>query len=537
MAASLISCPWMTTFGNNGGRPRGMAAFVLAMIAIVLAHGWLVRAGVGDMCDDAMISARYARNMAMGDGLRYNLAAEGARPVEGYSNFLWTMGLAVGFKFQLHPRVTSALMGAVSSMVAVLVLGLWVRRRTGSSLAGVAAALALAVNRPFISWSIQGLETPLFALLGMAAVAMADPDRPRPWEHALAALACLCRPDGIVVAAAVIAVQLISPSRDIKRLLTSAGAFLVLPMAVYVGWKLHHFGAAVPNPYYAKTGLGLPGLAVGIRYALGFVASISALPMAVLFFIGLANFAPRFARAGRGRPLIAPAFLIAGYSAFAIWVGGDFMPGHRFFMHLLPVIIGAGVIGTHLLVIGAAPPSRLKRSWSVLVAVLAVGAFLLMSRPSMPGSVGEFEDNWRKDQADWYGRVSSWLARNAKTTDVIACGDVGYIGYVSGVDRILDTSGLVDPYLARRPGAASMDADPEYLVSARPDFIVVMVHIFPAGHVIGHTAMDRALLSDLNHLSGYALAAELPGWREVARSEDDGLVRESRIGFWVYKKQ
>jgi len=526
----------MKAFGNNGGRPRGMVAFVLATIVIVLVHGWLVRAEVHDMCDDAMISARYARRLAMGDGLRYNLAAEGARPVEGYSNFLWTLGLAAGFKFQLHPRITSALMGAASSMAAVLVLGLWVRRRTGSWLAGVAAALALAINRPFISWSVQGLETPLFALLAMAAVAGADPDRPRPWEYALAALACLCRPDGIVVPVAVIGAQLISPGRDIKRLLVNAGAFLVLPMAVYVGWKIHHFGAAVPNPYYAKTGLGLPGAAVGIGYALGFVASISALPLAALFFIGLANFAPRFARAGRGRPLIAPAFLIAGYAAFAIWVGGDFMPGHRFFMHVLPVIIGAGVIGTHLLVIGAAPPSRLKSSWSIVVALLAVGAFLLASRPPSPGSVGEFEENWRKDQADWYGRVSSWLARNASETDVIACGDVGYIGYVSGVDRILDTSGLVDPYLARRPGAASLDADPEYLIDARPDFIVVMVHYFQNGAVIGHSAMDRALLSDEKHLAGYALAAELPGWREVARSMDDGIVRESRVGFKIYRK-
>src|SRR5262245_34549479 len=39
--------------------------------------------------DDAYISFRYARNLAHGFGLRYNVTEN--PPVEGYSNFLWTL--------------------------------------------------------------------------------------------------------------------------------------------------------------------------------------------------------------------------------------------------------------------------------------------------------------------------------------------------------------------------------------------------------------------------------------------------------------
>ena len=38
--------------------------------------------------DDAFISFRYAANLARGDGLVFN---PGMPPVEGYTNFLWTV--------------------------------------------------------------------------------------------------------------------------------------------------------------------------------------------------------------------------------------------------------------------------------------------------------------------------------------------------------------------------------------------------------------------------------------------------------------
>ena len=67
------------------------------------------------LADDAFISFRFARNLALGHGLRYNLGAH--VPVEGYSNFLWVIICSV-FEFfhldvTLWPPLLSAACGTV----------------------------------------------------------------------------------------------------------------------------------------------------------------------------------------------------------------------------------------------------------------------------------------------------------------------------------------------------------------------------------------------------------------------------------------
>lgn len=55
--------------------------------------------------DDAFISFRYARNLVEGKGLVYNAGER----VEGFSNFLWTMLIALGMELKLDPiDVTNA---------------------------------------------------------------------------------------------------------------------------------------------------------------------------------------------------------------------------------------------------------------------------------------------------------------------------------------------------------------------------------------------------------------------------------------------
>ena len=106
------------------GRSLVKEATLIAVIIAILAalHLPLIADNIGEICDDAMISARYAQNLARGHGLTYNRAPADARPVEGYSNFLWVMGLCLGEKLLLHPRITTLALGGLSSMVAVLIL-------------------------------------------------------------------------------------------------------------------------------------------------------------------------------------------------------------------------------------------------------------------------------------------------------------------------------------------------------------------------------------------------------------------------------
>src|ERR1044072_2429548 len=59
------------------------------------------------LCDDAYISFRYADNLVHGLGLVYNAGER----VEGYSNFLWTMGIALGMRLGVGPEAWTVALG------------------------------------------------------------------------------------------------------------------------------------------------------------------------------------------------------------------------------------------------------------------------------------------------------------------------------------------------------------------------------------------------------------------------------------------
>ena len=82
----------------RGFRPRSSLtapiAVSLTFSSIFIARTAFAAAGRVwfTLFDDAMISMRYARNLAQGHGLLWNA---GQAPVEGYTNFLWTLAMAL----------------------------------------------------------------------------------------------------------------------------------------------------------------------------------------------------------------------------------------------------------------------------------------------------------------------------------------------------------------------------------------------------------------------------------------------------------
>ena len=78
--------------------------FVVAagiLLALQMSYWWYT-------VDDAYISYRYAENAAKGLGFVFN---PGER-VEGFTNFLWTLLLAVAFKLGADTVIASKILGA-----------------------------------------------------------------------------------------------------------------------------------------------------------------------------------------------------------------------------------------------------------------------------------------------------------------------------------------------------------------------------------------------------------------------------------------
>ena len=122
-------------------------------LLFIIAGLLIVQASFG-VCvqDDAYISFRYARNLAEGAGLVFNPG----EPVEGYTNFLWTVLFAPIIGVGLDPTTPSMMLGILSC--AALLWSAWEaggRRWLAPLLVATFPGLALE--------GVQGLETAFFA--------------------------------------------------------------------------------------------------------------------------------------------------------------------------------------------------------------------------------------------------------------------------------------------------------------------------------------------------------------------------------------
>lgn len=205
--------------------------------------------------EDAAISFSYARNLAEGWGLA---RFPGDERIEGYSNPLWVLWMALWERFGVTAWTSSKWTGA--GLVAVTLPAAYVATRTaGGRFWGVVAAVLLALDASFVIWSASGLENSLFcALLALGIARTLLEAQPGRWP-----LAVLCwlglaitRPEGIVYAALGgfwALVQEATGERRWGRIAWWLAAFFV-PFLAYHAIRYDYFAHPLPATYYAKIG-------------------------------------------------------------------------------------------------------------------------------------------------------------------------------------------------------------------------------------------------------------------------------------------
>lgn len=298
-------------------------------------------------CDDAYISFRYAQHFVQGHGLVFNLdPAE--PPVEGYSNFSWTMWLAIGWLLGCTDgalETWSNVWGVLCHAGTVLLLAAIAWRASGGRAVVPIAACGYAAIHHAASLAPAGLETALFVLLVTALLRFALQLRcaRQAWLMGfLAVLAAMTRPDGaLFVAIAGLFVAWDARQRRAPMLLVGYLAPFVLVFVPYLLWRHSYYGYWLPNTYYAKAGGG-PLLELGGIYVWEFAKCYHALVVPVLLLLWflprrpdlLAPISPWLGR----RPWFASAAFVLSYSALVVWVGGDFMFA-RFLLPVLPALL------------------------------------------------------------------------------------------------------------------------------------------------------------------------------------------------------
>ena len=382
--------------------------------------------------DDAFISFHYARSLAEGQGLTWF----GVR-VEGYTNFLWVLWLALGHLMRadavVFAHVTGLLLfGAVLWMTWDLAQSLSEPGKRATWTAGL-AVLLLATNYSVSCYATGGLETVLQAALILGALRCVD----RPLALSLLALAgALTRLD---TAAALLPIGAVALYRTRWR--PPALARLILPVTVglgaYVAWKISYYGAVLPNTFFAKVGgfrwTGLLFVGRFFHWYLLWPALLLALP--------------------RARAAALPLAVLACWTLYVVRVGGDFME----FRFMVPVaaplmaVIAAGLVrwGPRLAV-PAAVALVAASFWHARHFTGITQDRTLDSIDALATLYGRFPDR------DWEA-VGRAVGEDLAGLDVlIALQPVGAIPYYSRV-RTLDMWGLNDAEVARHGAPVPSD--------------------------------------------------------------------------------
>ncbi|MFQ5768198.1 MAG: hypothetical protein ACE5ID_09485 [Acidobacteriota bacterium] len=428
----------------------------MSMLLFAYLAGCFLAAGV-EVIDDAYISFRYAKHLIEGDGLVFN---PGQAPVQGYTNFLWTVLMALAMAVGCPPVTAAVGLGFAAGLVVTMLTALWSERRLAPGLMAVAVAPALLVsNLGFVVWSIRGLETGFFTALVLVAAWLAvrsGPSRPLPSTAAMIfALSALTRPEGVLFFfLTVVHLGLCrwrSGGAPFRRADLRALGLFSLVLGVYAIWTTLYYGDLLPNTFYAKVGGPLVSLPRGVRYLLKFARPR---PVGLVNGTGLVLLVLPFAFLKRTRTdwTRSYAFLmVAGMSLYVAMVGGDVFPAYRFLVPILPffyLLVGDGI---------AALEERGRQRAAggpaaVLPAAVVAGLLTCLVLQSFSASSVFAWREWRRGNqyTSDMRMVGRWLKRHERPGTWVAVNPSGALSYESELP-VIDMLGLNDAEIAHTP--------------------------------------------------------------------------------------
>jgi hypothetical protein len=446
--------------------------------------------------DDAMVSMRYARNLAHGLGLVWN---PGTQPVEGFTNPLWVAYMAAIHLLPLSPAKTSLIIqltaAALLTMNLFLVRQMALRVSEGSEPVALGAVLLTASYLPINNWSLQGMEVSvLIVVVGTCmcqVLRTIDDRRFRRSPYVLLGVSTLVRPDMVVPLAGLMLFCVVTDSANRWKHLAWGAAALLFFVALQTAFRLWYFGDILPNTYYLKM-TGYPAILRIIRGAFvlaRFIWKFNALLFALPFLLVVGQ---------RDRRTSLLLWMLVVQMLYSIYVGGDAWEywggSNRFVCIAMPglfVLLSYALFRTaHVFLAGLQPPATSSLRALLFPALIAVS---VVSANSIHG-IGAWAEvllihtplhtgNGDENQQD----VETALTLRSITTPgaVIAVVRAGTIPYF--LDRqSIDLLGKNDPHVARessrvpaslrgsvqfRPGHTKFDY--RYSIERQPPDVIV----------------------------------------------------------------
>ena len=457
---------------------RRRKVLLLLLLAAALAARLAVYLYCAAPIDDALISLRYARNLAHGLGFVYN---PGER-VLGATTPLWILlnaaymrllGEGTVFIFQFIVSLACDLLCLV--LLAAILL------EAGFRYAVVwASLLPVALFWPFVLNTSCGMEMSFFSALFLLSLRAFQRDQAIT-AFLLAGLLAVCRPEGFLWAGLIL---LVSVLRD-RRLPWRPGlAFLVVALP-WIAFAQFYFGSLIPQSAVAKapstyhhvwqtlaTGLwAVPATVLDLIYA----RPVATLPRfnsaavqwtlhACLLVCILSGLAVAVRRKGAREMALMVLVLVTFYSLAAGGAAGWY--GIPFSQLFYPI----AMIGVWQL-LSAFSPLLWRRAdhtaalWTAVSCLVALVLFAVLVERARNKKVTNQYEVMRRD-------LGLTLSRATPPTSMIMLEPIGYIGYYSQ-RYVYDLAGLVSPSITELRKHYPDDWYFRAIVTYRPDYLVL----------------------------------------------------------------
>jgi len=272
--------------------------------------------------DDAMISMRYAYNLAHGLGAVWNAGER----VEGYTNPLWVGIMALVHLLPIGINQTGLyiqILGASFLTLNLLFVKRIIEHFTDDLFAMLAAVALTAFYAPLNSFGLLGMEVSLLALIVTAAIwlTLKNDGRFSIWIYLLLAASTLVRFDMAVPYLVILAVLFSVQKENRKQHLTWGLGLLLLSLGGQTLARYSYYGALLPNTYYLK----VEGWPFVLRILRGMYALIQFVYYSnwVLIFLPFSLFFFH-----RDWKLTLLALVILGQISYSVYVGGDAWENH-----------------------------------------------------------------------------------------------------------------------------------------------------------------------------------------------------------------
>lgn len=410
--------------------------------------------------DDPYITYRYAVNLAGGKGFVYNPG----QALLSITSPLVVILLALGYSLGFEPHGLAIFLGAASLAVGALLI--WQISLSMKTPAAGMVGLLFYPTFPLLLTTL-GSETPLYLAFCLGAIAAYLKDHPGR-SAALSALACLARPDGILVPFALLVHAFLN-----KRQFTWKAVFtFILTLTPWLLFSWYTFGSPIPLTLYAKQAQGT--LAISKDFIGGFLALAQSyatqwqwLFKAILFLLGLI---PLFLKAKSLTFLIAwtslyfLGFTVLGVSAY-FW----------YYAPLVPAFLIITGLGLESLIQKFRAASPKIRPYAHLAAFLLVSILMIADINSLL-ILRQKQDH----RFGIYQAAGTWLQQNTPENALTAALEIGILGYYAQ-RPIIDFAGLLQPEIAQQLVGAQ-DYESAALFTAEryhPDYLVLHQGLYP----------------------------------------------------------